>query len=178
MARPRAGSAPMTTLLRVASFVTMLWLALAAASAATAADDLNAAIDHHARLALTADTQEARDAIEWLSGNGGPGAVAVLIQLMRWLPEQREAIDRGLAAMTGAAPRGDWFHWMVWQQGHPEIRPYDGFTGFTADFLAQIDERFRRFVRSDLPFDIRVEDIHWGGVTGDGIPTTDIPANL
>ncbi len=168
----------MTAPLRLASFVALLWLALAASSIATAADDLDGRIDNYAHLALTRDPQERRHAIEWLIGNGGPGAVAVLIQLMRWLPEQRGSIDRGLAAITGGAPQGDWFDWMVWQQEHPEIRPYEGFSAFTADVLALIDERFRRFVRADLPFEIRVEEIAWGGVAVDGIPALDNPAMI
>jgi len=154
----------------------ILFLAAAQLTIAPAASDLDGRIDNYARLALTADPQEGRAAVEWLIANGGTGAAAPLIQLMRWLPEQRETIDRGLAAITGAAPQGDWFQWMIWQQDHPEDRPYEGFVGFASDNLAQIDERFRRFVRADIPFEIRVEEIAWGGVTVDGIPALDNPA--
>lgn len=135
-------------------------------------------IDEYARQALSRDPHERLDAIDWLVKHGDTSAVAPLIQLMRWVPEQGDQIDRGLAAITGRPAGGRWFDWMVWQQEHPEIKPYQGFTGFAADLLALIDERFRRFVRADLSFDIRVEEIAWGGVRVDGIPALDRPAMI
>jgi hypothetical protein len=163
---------------RSVGFVAVLFLAIAASSSAPAVSDLDRQIDDYVRLALIRDPQERRGAVEWLIANGGKGAVAPLIQLMRWMPEHRGKIGQGLAAITGGPADGDWFDWMVWQQDHPEFRPYEGFIGFAADTLALIDERFRRFVRADIPFEIRVEEIAWGGVPVDGIPALDNPATL
>ncbi len=132
-------------------------------------------IDAHARAALLSDPVERRESIRWLIEQGGPGAVAPLIQLMRWLPRERQPIADGLGRLTGSQAGDDWFDWMLWQQAHPEVRPYRGFTGFVADLLASIDQGFRRFVRPDIPFDIRVEEIAWGGVAVDGIPALDNP---
>lgn len=154
----------------------MLALFLASAGA-TADDSLDAKIDGYAHMALDRDPVERRAAVEWLIDKGGTGAVAPLIQLMRWTPEYEDVIARGLSRITGAQG-GDWFDWMLWQQEHAEIRPYAGFTGFTSDVLALIDERFRRFIRSDIPFSIRIEEVAWGGVTVDGIPSLDNPTMI
>ena len=144
-----------------------------AATAASVPDD---EIADHAHQALSRNRHERHDAIDWLVKRGDSRAVAPLIHLMRWVPEQSDVIDRGLAAITGRPAGGNWFDWMVWQQQHPEIKPYAGFVAFAADLLALSDERFGRFVRADLPFDIRVEEITWGGVAVDGIPALDRPA--
>jgi hypothetical protein len=154
-----------------------LMLRAAAATAAGSAVS-DAEIDLHAHQALSRDRHERLDAVDWLVKHGDTRAVAPLIQLMRWLPEHGELIDGGLAAIAGKKPGGRWFDWMLWQQEHPEAKPYDGFTGFAAEILALIDPRFGRFVRPDLPFDIRVEEIAWGGVPVDGIPALDRPAMI
>jgi hypothetical protein len=157
----------------------MLLAGLAFGVAAFAADRervLDEEIGSYAHQALSRDRNERLDAVDWLVKHGDSRAVAPLIQLMRWLPEHNDLIDRGLVAITGRKSRGRWADWMVWQQEHPEIKPYDGFTALVADILALIDPRFGRFVRADLPFDIRVEEIVWGGVHVDGIPALDRPA--
>jgi len=146
-----------------------------AATAVSVPDD---EIADHAHQALSRNRHERHDAIDWLVKRGDSRAVAPLIHLMRWVPEQSDVIDHGLAAITGRQAGGNWFDWMVWQQQHPEIKPYAGFAAFAADLLALSDERFRRFVRADLPFDIRVEEITWGGVAVDGIPALDRPVMI
>src|SRR5690349_9996479 len=122
-----------------------------------------AGIDDAAHRALRVDARKQRDAIEWLLRNGDQNSVAVLVQLLRWLPDEDAAIVVRLQMLTGARPGPRWFDWMVWQQGHPEIKPYPGYAGFLADLLAGIDPRFRRFVRADMPHEIRLEEIVWGG---------------
>ena len=135
-------------------------------------------VDAAAHAALSADAGQRRDGLQWLLRNGDAGAVAVLIQLLRWLPDQEGRIVTRLETITGARPGRRWFEWMVWQQAHPEIRPYPGYTGFLADLLAGIDPKFRRFVRADAPRTIRPEEIAWGGVAVDGIPALDNPAMI
>ncbi|MGQ0665108.1 MAG: DUF3179 domain-containing protein [Pseudomonadota bacterium] len=134
-----------------------------------------AALDTEARAALSSDRARAGRAIEWLVGEGGEGAIAPLIQIMRWRFDHRERIAAGLEKMTGARPGPGWFEWMVWQQTRPEIKPYPGYTGFFADLLASIDPEFRRFVRAGIAHVIRIEEIAWGGVRVDGIPALDNP---
>ena len=103
-------------------------------------------MDDAAHRALSANPPERHEAIQWLLQNGDQGSVAVLIQLLRWLPDEAGPLVARLETLTGARAGSRWFDWMVWQQGHPEVAPYPGYTGFLADLLAGIDPRFRRFV--------------------------------
>jgi hypothetical protein len=64
---------------------------------------------------------------------------------------------------------------MVWQQDHPEFVPYGGFLALQDELLSELDPAFHRFLRPDLPHEIRVEEIVWGGVRVDGIPPLDDP---
>jgi len=134
-----------------------------------------AGVDDAAHRALGADAQGRREAVDWLVKHGDSGSVAVLIQLLRWLPGEDAALVRRLETLTGAHAGSRWFDWMIWQQSHPEIAPYPGYTGFLADLLASIDPQFRRFVRAGVPHEIRPEEIAWGGVAVDGIPALDDP---
>jgi len=156
--------------------LTMLFVAsMLGAVGAWAQSFVTAGLDDAARLALSADARERREGTEWLLQNGDRGSIAVLIQLLRWLPDDDTAIVHRLETLTGAHPGSRWFDWMLWQQDHPEVAPDPAYAGFLADLLASIDPRFRRFVRSDVPHAIRLEEIAWGGVVVDGIPALDNP---
>ena len=100
---------------------------------------------------------------------GEPDMAAVLIQLLRFISEDR-AVQRTLEQITGASPGEDWHDWMLWQQAHPEIKPFAGFDAFKADALAIVDENFRLFLQAGVAHEIRLEEITWGGVVKDGIP--------
>lgn len=98
--------------------------------------------------------------------------------LIRWLPDEDTEIVARLETLTGAHPGPGWFDWVVWRQAHPEIAAYPGYAVFLADLLAGIDPKVRRFIRADVPHEIRLEEIVWGGVTVDGIPALDNPAMI
>ncbi len=154
-------------------------IAAAPAGAQTGRDTARSGIadlDSAARGVLSPVPQESREALDWLVRRGDRSSVAVLIQLLRWLPEERDLLVARLETLTGAHVGPHWFDWMVWQQGHPEFAPYPGYVGFLADLLARIDPRFRRFVRAGILHEIRIEEIVWGGVVVDGIPALDDPA--
>ena len=87
---------------------------------------------------------------------------------------QYDYIDRALTSLTGAGVRG-WFDWAVWQQEHPEIKPYSGYPALLSDLLARVDPSFRRFVSAGMRHELRLEEIVWGGVRVDGIPALDEP---
>ena len=104
--------------------------------------------------------------------------MAGLILTLRFRPERAETIDAALRSLTGAKG-GDWFAWMLWQEVHPEFVPHPSFASFMRDVHLQIDPNFDQFLRLDyLARDkalIRIEEIAWGGVVKDGIPSLDNP---
>ena len=140
-----------------------------------ALDDL---IGVHALRALSDDAPERDRAVAWLAEHGGGKAVAPLIHLLRWLPDDRATIVAALEKLTGERAGDKWFDWMLWQQKHPKITPYDGFGNFLALTLADIDPQFLRFVHGGVAHEIRLEEIAWGGVRVDGIPALDNPTMI
>jgi hypothetical protein len=158
----------------------MVCAVLAAAQAQIGRADTSriADLDKAARQVLSPAPQESLQAIDWLVRHGDRNSVAVLIQLLRWLPEHREALVARLEALTDAHVGPNWFDWMLWQQDHLDFPRYPGYAGFLADLLARIDTRFRRFVYEGIPHEIRIEEIAWGGVVVDGIPALDNPAMI
>ena len=115
------------------------------------------------------------NAIFRLGASGDTGAVAPLVQFLFWAGEREQrSVFGALAALTGAQ-RESWFDWQVWQQQHPEIAPFAGYSGWLAEVFARVDPLFRRFVSSSVAHTIRLEEIVWGGVKVDAIPALDRP---
>ena len=171
----------MPMLLRLLSTVLLVSTVAASTGAQTgshAGISSIADLDSAAHKVLSPAPQESREAVDWLVRHGDRSSVAVLIQLLRWLPEDREVLAARLETLTGAHVGPNWFDWMVWQQDHPDLPQYPGYAGFLADLLARIDPRFRRFVYGGIAHEIRIEEIVWGGVTVDGIPALDNPAMI
>ncbi len=144
-------------------------------TAARAGASATASLDGAAHGAISSNARERREAVQWLLQNGGKDSVSVLIQLLRWLPDEERAVVARLEALTGAEAGSRWFDWMIWQQSHPEYAPYPGYIGFLADLLAGIDPQCRRFVRPGGAREMGAEEIAWGGVAVDGIPALDNP---
>jgi hypothetical protein len=131
-------------------------------------------IDSWAHDALSGDPARRLAGIEALAASQDRGAVAPLIQLLRWVPEEGPILA-ALHRLTGADAGAGWADWMLWQQAHPEFPAYAGYDGFLADLLASIDPAFRRFIAPGVGHEIRLEEIAWGGVRVDGIPALDRP---
>ena len=116
-------------------------------------------------------------ALKALGERGELDVVPALIQALRFLPED-DQINAALHALTDAAGIETWHEWILWQEDHPEIEPFDGFDAFKADAMAVIDENFRLFLRAGVAHEIRLEEIVWGGVRKDGIPALVDPTQL
>ena len=135
----------------------------------------DAEIDAAIHTILSGDDEDAtRNAFANLRDWRDPGAVAPLIQLLFWTDEPAPIVA-ALEALTGAKNGEKFFDWMVWQQDHPEIRPYAGYSALIIELLAGLDINFNRFLRPEVPSEIRIEEIVWGGVKVNGIPPLDNP---
>ncbi|MBI3707279.1 MAG: DUF3179 domain-containing protein [Proteobacteria bacterium] len=161
--------------IRIALAICILLLARPVFAGEAARPTLDAEIGFHAVRAIPDASPERALAIAWLAAHGGPRAIAPLVHLMRWSPDDREAVVAALERLAGENIGQEWFNWMLWLQKHPEIEPYDGFGNFLAATLVYVDPRFLRFVHHGIAHEIRLDEIVWGGVRVDGIPALDSP---
>ncbi len=112
-------------------------------------------------------------AVVYFVERGKADAAAALILALRFIRDDRMA--KALTAITDEAGRTSWPEWMLWQEAHPEIVPFEGFQLFHAWVHSQIDPNFQLFLGADKPHEIRIEEIVWGGVMKDGIPALNHP---
>lgn len=115
------------------------------------------------------------DALEWMRERNKLDVVAPLIYATRYLRAEGPRVAVTLEELTGARHGTDWFQWMLWQQAHPEVTPFEGFDVFQASLFARIDTNFLRFLYPGVKHEIRLEEITWGGVVKDGIPALNNP---
>jgi hypothetical protein len=120
---------------------------------------------------------EGQTILTQIAASGDTGFVAGLIEIMRFQPGLSQEIGATLNTLTGQDLPPDWFSWVEWAGKHPEIESFDGFVGWKANLLAQIDPKFQRFIYEGVKVapGSRVEEIEWGGVVVDGIPALDNP---
>jgi len=118
-------------------------------------------------------------ALEAIKARGNPDMAAGLIFGMRFTRGSQLAISETLNAITGETKAQSWFDWMLWQERHPEIVPHPSYADVKRELFLQIDPNFdvflrRKHLRRDA-MRIRFEEVTWGGVRKDGIPSLDNP---
>ncbi len=104
-------------------------------------------------------------------------AIAPLLLTMRFRGPQG-GVGEALQALTGVQSL-DWNEIMLWQEAHPEVVPHPAYRQAKLTIYNQIDPQFMRFIGQDRSkrenMRIRFEEIEWGGVGVDGIPSLDNP---
>ncbi len=160
--------------LRAFRFVLLLVAAFAAAAPLRAEPD-PVLIDQAYKL-FSSSTEERDQSITFFTARGELDAAPLFIMAMRFLPEGQE-IDASLRQITGEEKSG-WVEWMLWQEGRPDIEPFDGFAEVHALAHSLIDPHFQLFLGYDKKHEIRIEEIVWGGISKDGIPALTKPKLL
>ncbi len=123
------------------------------------------------------DPKQRQIALKALTERGQVDVVPALIQALRFVPAHND-INQALIKLVGHQHGPSWHDWMLWLEAHPEIKPFAGFDHFKAEVMAIIDENFRLFLHPGIKHHIRLEEIVWGGVKKDGIPSLDYPKLL
>jgi hypothetical protein len=155
------------------------WLAVAVWAAASSAQTTPPGRDlaqKHSIELIFGSAEERGRALAWMRSRGNPDMAAVLILALRYTDS--DAILPVLRALTGEAKAKSWFDWMVWQEGRPDIRPHPSYLTVHLALLVQVDPAFTRFVPVTARYDIRPEEITWGGVRVDGIPALVDPKHV
>ncbi len=163
------------TFLRLAVAAMAVTLALAGSASAETEDE---AVARHSRALLMGSEGDFRNAVAALRTRAKPDAAAAMIFALRYRRQAVWELSEALEAVTGHRALG-WFDWMLWQEAHPEIAPHASFAKVKLEIFRRIDPDFMRFFRDDWAapanMKIRLEEITWGGVAVDGIPSLDHP---
>ncbi len=120
-----------------------------------------------------------RDGLADIAAVGTPDMAAGLITALRFTRGPRDEIARVLRDITGEPTGPDWFEWMLWQEANPQVVPHASYMPYKRRLFLSIDPNFEVFLQPEhLARDrmrIRLEEITWGGVRKDGIPSLDNP---
>ncbi|WP_299749423.1 DUF3179 domain-containing protein [uncultured Tateyamaria sp.] len=131
------------------------------------------------RAPLSAPTTEFEAALKWIEERGSPDMAAPLITSLRFSRSRGPQIAETLTAITGEDYFTDWFQWMLWQEQNPQVKPHENFPTYKREVMLRIDDNFDLFLRPEHiqpdQMRIRLEEIAWGGVVKDGIPSLDNP---
>jgi hypothetical protein len=139
--------------------------------------------DFQLQFNVVGGTQDEADAaIAAIVEGGRTDMIAGLILSLRFNRDRQGEIMAALKALTGANRPDEWFDWMLWQEGHPEVIPHPSYATFMRELHLQIDPNFDVFLQPEYlrrnRMGIRIEEIAWGGVVKDGIPSLDNPAMI
>ncbi len=141
-----------------------------------------APIDAALRTLVFGTRAEFDEAMRVVARHEAPDIAPSLIFALRFSRGPELPIVEALSAVTGHHGPTDWFGWMLWQEAHPEIRPRHSYIDLKRDLFLAIDPNFAPFLRPEhlAPerMEIRLEEITWGGVRKDGIPSLDRPAMI
>jgi len=121
---------------------------------------------------------EASDAgLRLLASRGKPDIVPALILSLRFRRNDSD-IFGAISGLIGK-PVKSWRDAMLWQEANPKNIPHPSFRKLKIEVLERIDPRFMQFLGGDRSkrenLKIRLEEIVWGGVKVDGIPSLDNP---
>ena len=128
---------------------------------------------------LFGTTSEYTNSLKLIAERNNPDMAAGLILAMRFSRQRADDYASTLEQITDQKHGTDWFDWMLWQEQNPQIVPHSSYAGFMRRIHLQIDSNFDDFLKLDHLAQgkpkIRIEEITWGGVNKDGIPSLDNP---
>ena len=125
------------------------------------------------------DPQLFVEALRMAVERGGQDLASSLIFAMRYAGAPPEYFDAALKELTGET-RAGWFDWMLWQEANPDIASHPDYAAFKRDMFLRIDPAFEVFLDPNdiAAMTIRFEEVTWGGVRKDGIPSLDNPRQI
>lgn len=129
------------------------------------------------RTVIFGEPQLANGALERLVERGKQDVLASLVLAIRYRGTN-PAIASAFTRLAGEPVR-DWRDAMLWQEAHPEVTPHPSYRDIKLEIFQRIDPNFLDFLGGERSLqenmNIRLEEIAWGGVVVDGIPSLDDP---
>lgn len=131
----------------------------------------------YGNLAVFGTPELAQTAADAIKARGNQDMIATLLLAARY-SNNWNAIQSTLEALTGTKIQ-NWEEGMLWQEAHPDIIPHPSYRDSKLDLFKRIDPNFMQFLDGEKSnrdnMKIRLEEITWGGVKVDGIPSLDDP---
>lgn len=159
------------------NFASAIVLLAALTGIVTAKDLTDEEIASHSSDIMFGFPQMSAHAQNELRERGNTDVVPLLTMAVRYRGPD-PTILKTLSMLTGENI-GNWRDAMLWQETHPEVKPHASYRPLKLDVFTRIDPNFMQFLGEDLSLpenlDIRLEEITWGGVRVDGIPSLDNP---
>lgn len=157
-------------------------LVLAGGTAGILAPSIGVAQDSDVKGALwkmiTGNRSAFEEGLVVVSTLNGAEYVPALIVAQRFSKFPNLWFDPEMQRLAGVEITG-WFDWMVWQETNPDVRPPDWYEEFKREVFLAVDASFELFLRPEFlkrdKTGIRFEEVTWGGVRKDGIPSLDNP---
>ena len=112
-------------------------------------------------------------AAEWLGELKDLSVLPPMLDVMQILPFP-EKFDQVLRKVTGQRIYHNWPKWAEWF-GQQDLKPHPAYREFKRYLFGGIDPEFVRFFDLQHPGNIRWDEVIWGGVKKDGIPSLDNP---
>lgn len=116
-------------------------------------------------------------AVARFKARGEPDVLATMALALRYRGPTQALLD-AISDLAGE-PVGSWHNLMLWMEAKADYKPHPSYQNLKLALYERIDPNFLRFLgggRSDPDkMDIRLEEIVWGGVRVDGIPSLDDP---
>lgn len=128
---------------------------------------------------MSESRRERRRAAARLIEAGDRSLVAGIVDALFFIPRpSRAAALEALEALTGAGVGERYWDWVEYLGGREDLQPKEGYLDFKAALLARIDPGYRTILYPAAPSRVRLEEVVWGGVRIDGIPSLDFPAHV
>jgi hypothetical protein len=134
-----------------------------------------AALDNMINL-LHQDVKIRGRAIEALAAMKDIGVVPALVEAL-FFQRNLPGWEKAMHELTGQRIGKDWPAWMEWL-GRQTIEPHRVYPIFKAKIFGKIDPAFQAFLSPTAARTIRLDEVVWGGVKKDGIPSLDNPAMI
>ncbi len=113
-----------------------------------------------------------------LAARGDASLVPALVDAIFFTarPHRQELLET-LEALTGEKREG-YYEWVEYVGARADLEPAPGYLDWKVSLLERIDPNYRKIFYPGAPSDLRLEEVVWGGVPVDGIPSLDRPPVL
>ncbi|HEX4952530.1 MAG TPA: DUF3179 domain-containing protein [Thermoanaerobaculia bacterium] len=128
---------------------------------------------------VSVDGEVRREAAREIVAGGDRSLIPGIVDAVFFVKRlERLDLYTALEGLTGEKLPRSFYDWVEWVGAHPEIKPKEGYPEWKLSLLQRIDRRFAAFLYRGAPMRVRLEEVVWGGVKVDGIPSLDDPAVL